>query len=303
MKKWRIRCTVGVCVFNEEQNIARLLTSLAAQRLNHVAVGEIIVVASGSRDKTVDIVKQFMKRNKKIRLITESRRRGKASAVNIVLSQAQYDIIVLTGGDLILSEYVLERLVSPMHDSETGMTGARPVPVNDASQGLAHFAAFFLWDLHHRLSLHRPKMGEVVAFRKIFRRIPAISSVDEANIEPLIRGQGYRIKYVPRALVYNKAPATIAEFIRQRRRIYSGHLAVKHEQSYEVSTMNAFLVAQAITEFMRANRRTHAAYLLYIPLVMLLEAYSRLLGWYDYRILRKRHTVWDVAHTTKNLGR
>ena len=75
--------------------------------------------------------------------------------------------------------------------------------------------------------------------RKIFERSPYHTAVDEASMEPVIRGQGYQAQYVPTAIVYNKGPETLADFLRQRRRIYAGHLAVRDTLGYNVSTMSA----------------------------------------------------------------
>ncbi len=294
-----IACSIGVCVYNEEKNIRKLLTSLTRQTLLTVEISEIIVVASAPTDKTCDIVEEFAAHDRRIRLVKQPRREGKSSAVNLFIQTAREDVLVLMGGDLILDASVVQRLVQEFSDAEVGMAGARPVPVNNIDAGFCGFAAHLLWDLHHRLSLVDPKMGEVIAFRKVFRRIPVMSSVDEANIEPLIRGQGYRIRYVPEARVMNKDPETVSDFIKQRRRIYSGHLAVKHEQSYSVATMNIFSIGRMLLAFLRDNPRPR--YLAYAPAVIALEGYSRLLGWWDYHVAKKRHTVWETVESTKNL--
>jgi poly-beta-1,6-N-acetyl-D-glucosamine synthase len=58
-------------------------------------------------------------------------------------------------------------------------------------------------------------------------------------MEPVIRGQGYRVQYVPTAIVYNKGPETIADFLNQRRHVYAGHLTLHDAIGYEVSNMRA----------------------------------------------------------------
>jgi hypothetical protein len=34
-----------------------------------------------------------------------------------------------------------------------------------------------------------------------------------------------------------------------------------------------------------------------------LEFYSRFLGWWDYRVHKRTHVVWDIAWTTKEVKR
>jgi cellulose synthase/poly-beta-1,6-N-acetylglucosamine synthase-like glycosyltransferase len=234
-----------------------------------------------------------------MKLIFQKNREGKASAVNLFVNKAKNEILVLLGGDLILEENTLERLVREFKNPEVGMTGGHPFPVSQKDTGLASFAGNLLWELHHRLSLQKPKMGEVVAFRKVFRRIPIFSSVDEANIEPLIRGQGYIIKYIPSAKIYNKPPTTIKDFINQRRRIYSGHLVVKNEQSYEVSTMHLGLILNVLLSLVKEN--LNPKFIIMSMATVILEGFSRFLGWYDYK-MGKRHTVWKIVQSTKDLN-
>ena len=51
--------SIGIMAYNEEKNIGNLLKTLLKQNLSFVK--EIIVVNSGSTDKTAKIVKKFTK--------------------------------------------------------------------------------------------------------------------------------------------------------------------------------------------------------------------------------------------------
>src|SRR5215467_10994071 len=220
-----IHCSMGIMAHNEEANIGRLLEALVMQKLKDVVLTEIVVVASGCTDNTEAIVQDWGKRDARIQLITQEKRAGKAVAINEYLPKAKERIIVLCSADLLPDANALERLVAPFADSEIGMTTSHPVPVNDAGKFMG-FAAHMLWGLHHTINLSSFKSGEMIAFRKIFERIPYHTAVDEASIEPVVRGQGYGVQYVGDAIVHNKGPETLADFLRQRRRIYAGHLAV-----------------------------------------------------------------------------
>ncbi|MGH7245718.1 MAG: glycosyltransferase [Candidatus Levyibacteriota bacterium] len=299
MKK-KLSCSLGICLYNEEQNIEKLLQSVLSQKLRAVFIGEILLIISGSTDKTKKIALHFAKKNKRIKIILQQKRYGKASAVNVFIQKAKSAILVLLGGDLILNNDVVEKLVQPFLNEKIGMTGVHPVPLNNINNGLFGFAGNFLWELHHQLSLKNPKMGEVVAFRKIFSRIPISSSVDEANIEPLVKGQGYTIKYISRAIIHNKAPGNLKDFVAQRRRIFAGHIAVRQEHGYTVSSLRLLPIFFALISFFKKNK--HPKYYLYAIIVICLELYSRFLGWWDFTVAKKRHTVWDTIVTTKDLS-
>ena len=290
-----IACSMGIMAHNEEANIGRLLGALVTQRLRDVVLSEIVVVASGCTDNTEGIVQDWANRDSRIQLIVQEKRSGKASAINEYLPQARERIIVLCSADLLPEADALERLVAPFADPEVGMATSHPVPVNDPGRFMG-FAAHMLWGLHHKINLTSFKSGEMIAFRKIFERIPYHTAVDEASIEPVVRGQGYRAQYVSAAVVYNKGPETLADFLRQRRRIYAGHLAVRDTLGYTVSTMNA----RRILFILLRNLDWRPRPFVWTWAIVGLEAYGRLLGLRDYK-KRRDHQIWEIATTTKQL--
>jgi len=280
---------------NEEANIGRLLEALVTQRLRDVSLSEIVVVASGCTDNTEAIVQECAKRDPRIRLIVQEKRSGKASAINEYLPKAKERIIVLCSADLLPEADALERLVAPFGDPEVGMATSHPVPVNDPGRFMG-FAAHMLWSLHHKINLTSFKSGEMIAFRKIFERIPYHTAVDEASIEPVVRGQGYQAQYVSGAIVYNKGPETLTDFLRQRRRIYAGHLAVRDTLGYTVSTMNARRIFVVLLHNLNWRPRPFV----WTWAIVGLEAYGRLLGLRDYK-KKRNHQIWEIATSTKQL--
>lgn len=281
--------------YNEEANIGRLLARLQQQRLTTVALTEIIIVASGCTDRTEAIVREAATVDGRIRLISQPAREGKASAMNLFLREAQEDVLVLSSADLLPAEDALEKLVAPFTDPDVGLTAGRPVPVNDPAEFMG-FAAHLLWDLHHAMNEKGFKAGEMIAFRRIFQRIPPFTAVDEASVEPLIRGQGYDVRYVPDALIYNKGPETVDDFLRQRRRIYAGHLDLQDRLGYSVSTMSGLTILGLLLR--RLDWRPKQFF--WTWRVVGLEMAGRYLGAQDYRA-RRSHTIWDMATTTKEL--
>ena len=287
---------MGIMAHNEEANVGRLLARVGESRLARVDVTEIIVVASGCTDRTEEVVCRAAAQDRRIRLISQPTREGKASAMNLFLAQATSDVLVLSSADLLPGEDSLEQLVAPFADPEIGMTACRPMPVNDPATFMG-FAAHLLWELHHQMNVSGGfKAGEMIAFRKVFARIPPHTAVDEASVEPLIRGQGYAVQYVPEAVVYNKGPETVDDFLRQRRRIYAGHLEMQDHLGYAVSTMSGSRIGGLLVRHLTWRPKV----LWWTACVVALEAYGRYLGRRDYKA-RRSHTVWEIAATTKEL--
>ncbi|MCP4426486.1 MAG: glycosyltransferase [Chloroflexi bacterium] len=291
----KINCSMGITAYNEEANIGKLLQRVQEQRLETVNLTEIIVVISGCTDGTEGIVRQFAASDSRIKLLIQEKREGKASAINLFIRHASEKVLLLSSADLLPEYDAMEKLTAPLADPEVGMTSCRPVPVNDRNTFLG-FGVHLLWDLHHQINLHGFKAGEMTAFRKVFERIPYHTAVDEASVEPVVRGQGYQALYVPEAIVYNKGPETVADFLLQRRRIYAGHLDVRDMLGYAVSTMSGGRILKLLLRHLDWRPRQFV----WTWLVVGLEVYGRFLGWRDYKN-RKEHTVWEIAATTKEL--
>ncbi|MFH1073875.1 MAG: glycosyltransferase family 2 protein [Candidatus Firestonebacteria bacterium] len=137
----------------------------------------------------------------------------------------------------------------------------------------------------------------MVAFKNIVKEIPSETAVDEASVEALLRKQGLELRYVEEAIVYNKGPETIKDFLKQRRRIYAGHLWTKKYQDYSVSTMSGLKILGLVLKRLNFNPKV----LFYTIFAVKLEVFSRLLGCLDFYLLKKNPAKWEMATTTKNL--
>ncbi|MBW6515127.1 MAG: glycosyltransferase [Candidatus Cloacimonetes bacterium] len=295
--KNQLRCSIGILIHNEAENIGKLLKALLNQKLEKVEIAEIIVISSDSTDGSDDIVKRYSGINPIVKLITEKERRGKSAAINTFLKEAKEDLILISSGDVIPEEITIEKMIEPFIDSSIGMTGAHPIPVNKTDSFVGYWV-HLQWQLHHLIALQSPKLGEMVAFRNIMTSIPEDSAVDEASIEAIITENGFKLFYVPEAIVYNKGPESIMDFIKQRRRIAAGHLWLKRRNSYHVSTNQPQLLLSVLWDEIKRNPwKLH-----FVILIVILEIWSRFLGWYDLTILKKNPFKWDIINSTKKVN-
>ncbi len=298
MSAEKIRCSVGITAYNEEANIGRLLQAILDQRLYEVEISEIIVVASGCTDRTEEIVRAYMDKDPRIRLYVQERREGKTSAINLFLKHAREKICVLESGDTLPRDDTIEKMVRMFRNPAVGMTGAHKVAVNTPDH-IVDLLSHLRLKLEHQLCLEIPRLGELIAFRKVFDQLPPDVAMDEAFVEALIIRRGMQVRYAPEAVVYSMGPQTVGDFVKQRRRNYAGHLYLKEKYGYQVSSLqNRRVLRIALEEVWGAIRLIWT-----LGVLAVLELYSRMLGAWDYRVRKKKHVIWDMAWSTKDPGR
>jgi hypothetical protein len=280
--------------YNEEANIADAIATILAQPIIVARITELIVVASGCTDGTATIVGRIAREDPRVRLIVQEHRLGKASAINLFIGSSRAPILLMVGADMLVRDATIDSLLRHFRDPAVGMVGGHPIPVNDEATFLGQ-AVHVLWRLHDRLARQSPKLGEIVAFRNVVPNIPLDTAVDEISIQALITQLGYRLVYEPDAVVYNHGPTTVGDFLRQRRRVYAGHLRVRRQQGYEASTMSGLRIARALSGSGCFATPRMACWTLG---TIGLEAIARGLGHYD-SMRRRSHHVWDTVATSK----
>ena len=247
-----LRTAIGICAFNEEHNIRFLLKNLVAEQ-NLPNDCEIIVVCSGCTDGTIEVVREFQANDKRIKPIVEQTRNGKANALNKIFETAKTsaDILVLVNADAFPARGSIVNLISKLANSDAGVVFAQPVPLSDGSDGVCHRIVKVIWRLHHLISLLRsPKLsGELCSIRTdCLQPIPEEIATDEPYIELLVRKQGYPISYLPEAVVYIRCPTNIVDLLKQRKRIWIGHMQLKQATGFVVSTSNFGNILQVTAE-------------------------------------------------------
>jgi glycosyltransferase involved in cell wall biosynthesis len=293
--------SIVVPAHNEAANIGRLLTGLLEQETRTARIVEIVVVASGCTDDTAEVSREFGRGRPGVHVHVQERREGKVAAINayLKLRDPRADVSVICSADLDPQRDVVEKMVCFLRDHpEVGMVGGRPVPNNDGSTLVGRMVGL-LWDLHHRVSLEVPKMGEIVAFRAaLVEYVSELSVVDEASIEDIVRAKGYKLGYVPDAIVTNHGPETLAEYFEQRRRIARGHYWLEFAFGYEVATLDRSLLVKAAVDTAREQDRFGRVAL---AVAIGAEVAARAVGFWDARVVGGKHRTWRVLHSTKSL--
>ena len=289
---------VGVVVptHNDGPNIAALLERLLADPL----VGEILVVASACTDETVPTVLEISNRCEgRVRLYVEAERSGKAAAINFAIQETSMPLILIVSGDVLPEVGAVGHLVRALRAPGVGMAGGRPVPVNSEDTAVG-YGVHLLWRLHDRLARHQPKLGEMIALRQEAVVALPRTSVDEACFQAMLEFDGgWKSAYVPEAVVVNRGPGTVRDFVKQRRQVHTGHLWLRHRQGYTVPSLQPALLLYELWRDLRSDpSRTEPKRLAWTAGAVAMEAWARMRARADFVRGMENH-VWEMVQSTK----
>jgi len=109
-----------VAAHNEEKIISETLRNLTSLPYDNY---EIIIGLDGCTDRTEEIVKEFKKKDKRIRHYSLDIRKGKPAVINEIIKKAKGEIIVINDADWIfnaLDRKKIEHFLSVFDDSKVG---------------------------------------------------------------------------------------------------------------------------------------------------------------------------------------
>lgn len=214
-----MKTSVCITVLNEEGSIGELLESLLAQTKKP---DEIVVVDGGSKDKTVEIVRHFQKKDKRIKLLIEqgSVAHGRNTSIEI----AKNPIIVSIDAGCVAKKDWLAKITEPFKHEEVGMVAGfyemvTKTPLQKA-MSVYHGVAPERFDPTSFL----PSARSVAFRREVWEKVGGYSEkLDKAGEDTLffykIVKTGVRIIRVGEAIVYWKETSTFT-FIESLKKFY-----------------------------------------------------------------------------------
>ncbi len=226
--------SILVPTYNEETVIAQRIENLL--NLNYPGEKyEIIVVDSGSLDGTVGVVQDLLQsygdHNPPVKIIQENERRGKASAINFGKRAARGDFVLVTDANAAFDPNVLREIMPHFKDPEVGAVGGKYCVANPENP-LAASTSFY-WDLEYMMRVGESALdsactfhGEINAWRKDLVDADVRMLTEDLDMCVSIKEKGYKIVYEPDAIVYEPAPTTPEDQIKQRKRTSIGTIQI-----------------------------------------------------------------------------
>ena len=214
-KKFSCKLSVSIVIptYNEETIVSKKLDNLL--ELNYpLELLEIIFIDS-STDKTPEIIGNYQKSYKNIRIINEGERAGLATALNKAYSATRNEIVVKTDCDSFLHKDALIHMAANFADPKVGGVCGKQTVINNSKveEGYRSIQSKLQivesW-LDSTIIFH----GPFSAFRKdLIVPIDPASLADDSELAVKIRKQGYRTIIDPEIVFYE---ASHSRFMKRR---------------------------------------------------------------------------------------
>lgn len=219
---------------NEEATIGRALESLTSQVDSNDT--QMIVIAGGT-DRTADICRKRLEDVQNAVFIHDTTPRGKPAALNEIFSRARGDILILSDGDVRVTEGAVDLMVKAFESADVGGASGRVTGAQGRYNAVEKVCNVMTETMH--ISRRRMYMsngtidlasGYLIAIRRdLLPRVPEDTSSDDGFLSLSVRSSGKRIAYVEDAKVVISYPRTIADFLNQKSRTRYGHLQLMRQ--------------------------------------------------------------------------
>jgi len=207
--KDKIIVSIFIPVYNEskiiENTIKKTLASLEQVKLSF----ELVIADDGSKDRTPEIVRSMMRKDKRIRLFRKDKNYGRGEILNLAFRTAKGGVVVFYDADLSIDLNYLPLLIHSIIDLNYDVaTGSRWLKGAKVNRGLCRFFISFLYNKTISLLFHTKLKDHQCGF-KGFKKHVILNLVKHMGMdrhrrwswdtELLLRAQmmGYKIHEFP----------------------------------------------------------------------------------------------------------
>ena len=292
--------TIIITAYREEKTIGQAIEAFLAQDLP--SDYELLVVCPD--EGTAAVVAEYAARNEHLRCLRDQAQ-GKPAALNLALSAAKGEIVILSDGDVYVAPGAVRALLSAFTDPKVGIVSGRPVSLNPRHTMLGYWSHLLVDAGAHRQRMLRANRGEFLecsgylyAFRRaLVKAIPVDSLAEDGFISHHIWEQGWRTAYAPDAIVYVKYPTTYQDWMKQKIRSMGGYAQGYVQNARGMRSFRREAVA-GVWSALRYARNCRELW--WTLLLFAARTHVWLRVWWDVKWRKKPFTaLWQRVDSTK----
>ncbi|MBI2446800.1 MAG: glycosyltransferase family 2 protein [Parcubacteria group bacterium] len=201
--------SVIIPAYNEENRVKETLAAIYNYLLRQNYTWEVIVVSDGSKDRTVEVVSEFISNKPGISLITNTKNHGKGYVVRQGMLQAEGQFRLFTDADNSTTIEQIEKfwpyLTDEGYDIAIGSIEVSGAQINERAQWYRRFLGKYskylirivagLWNIHD--TQRGFKLFTAKSANNIFSRTKIDRFGFDIEVLALAKKIGYKIKEVP----------------------------------------------------------------------------------------------------------
>ena len=189
---------------------------------------QTIIVADGSSDRTVDIIKK----HPRVTLYFSPERKGKLNAVDRVMKEVDTPITIFSDANAMINENAFRDMVKHFQNNRVGAVAGEKVVLNEEKEDAAGAGEGMYWKYESALKRFDYQVnsvvgaaGELFAIRTHLFETPEPDTLIEDFVITLnVAKQGYIVAYESKAQAREYASASVQEEMKRKVRISAGGL-------------------------------------------------------------------------------
>ncbi len=228
--------TVGIPAYNESKNIKNVIYDVLKQYQGNVMVQKIIIVSDGSTDNTVSKIKEI--NDKRIFIVDNKKRRGKAFSQNIIFNKSTTEYLVILDADVRISQRLfLQKMISnAIKNKQHKLICSKVVSKsNDVFlQRILSFVQDFKNDLFSKLYKNNKPIfmcnGRAMLYSKdLYKKMKFPSDIiaDDAYAGLYCINNDFEIGYENSAKLYFNLPSNLDDHFKQSKRFKDGQKQIE----------------------------------------------------------------------------
>ena len=289
--------SIIITSYKEPKTIGKAIEQILKNNLTNY---EILVVAPDK--ETLGVAKKYSLKNKHINLIQDNGN-GKPVAINLAVSKAKGDLLILTDGDVYIGEDSLNPLIKPFENPLIGVVSGNPVSLNSRNNKLG-FWAYVLTSVANERRKKALKMkrrffcsGYLFAIRKsLFPKLLEELLSEDGFISDNVYKKRFLIDYSEKSKVYVKYPTTFNDWITQKKRSAGGYNQIKKMTQVDIrSFKKESFGALGLFKYVNSFKE-----LIWLFNLFIARVYLWFLIYVDINLKGKTHKeIWKRVESTK----
>jgi cellulose synthase/poly-beta-1,6-N-acetylglucosamine synthase-like glycosyltransferase len=289
--------SIIITAYKEPKTMGKAINQILK---NNLPDYEILVTAPDK--ETLDVARAYFKKYKFIKIIKDEQK-GKPAALNLAVSKAKGEILILTDGDVFVGEESLKNLIRPLSNARIGAVSGNPVSLNPKRNKMG-FWAYVLTDVaseRRKKALKLKKKifcsGYLFAIRKsLFPKLSEELLSEDGYISDNVYNKGFGISYSEQSRVYVKYPTTFSDWIIQKKRSAGGYNQIRKIKNVEIRSFKK----ESSGAFWFFRYVTNLLNFIWLIELFIARLYLWAVIYKDINLKKKSHKeIWKRVETTK----